>query len=218
VTGLQRRRARRARRGRLALGVAPDGICVKALSDRGALVSQAPRIRVHFPLQAGEFSTSRLRGVGFSPTAAHALSLNAVASGEYFGHRENLGAVFVAAAMVRAWGMAAGPAIGGWIYDMLRSVHLDVRPTPARSASAPSPSRSLFRRFPRRGPFLPPLRRPQHEQESPGNAFHPPHLRLRRRGESDRFHKQRSAPPRKAACLAPTGRLMHAALKIATRR
>ena len=44
------------------------------------------------------------------------MPLYAVLAREYFGQRI-LGGVFGAAAMVSSLGMAAGPAIGGWIFD-----------------------------------------------------------------------------------------------------
>ena len=54
------------------------------------------------------------------------MPLYAVLAREYFGQRI-LGAVFGAAAMVSSLGMALGPAIGGWIFDTLRPLYVDVR-------------------------------------------------------------------------------------------
>jgi MFS family permease len=101
--------------GRLALGVAADRLGVKRVLIAGLLVQALAAFAFMAPSRVGEFYfVAALFGFAYGGV----MPLYAVLAREYFGQRI-LGAVFGAAAMVSSLGMAAGPALGGWIFDTL---------------------------------------------------------------------------------------------------
>src|SRR4051812_31277790 len=99
--------------GRLALGVAADRLGVKRVLIAG-LVIQA--LAAFAFIQASQISEFYAVAATFGFAYGGVMPLYAVLAREYFGQRI-LGGVFGAAAMVSSLGMAAGPAIGGWIFD-----------------------------------------------------------------------------------------------------
>ena len=99
--------------GRLALGVAADKLGVKRVLIAGLVIQALAAFAFISASRLGEFYlVAALFGFAYGGV----MPLYAVLAREYFGQRI-LGAVFGAAAMVSSLGMAAGPAIGGWIYD-----------------------------------------------------------------------------------------------------
>ena len=130
--------------GRLALGVLADRLGVKRVLIAGLLIQAVAAGMFVFAARLGEFyAVAAVFGFAYGGV----MPLYAVLAREYFGQRI-LGAVFGAAAMVSSLGMALGPALGGWIYDTLRPLHVDVRrlgrDRPRRRRDRASP----FRRFP----------------------------------------------------------------------
>jgi MFS family permease len=99
--------------GRLALGVAADRLGVKRVLIAGLVIQALAAFAFISASRLGEFY---LVAAVFGFAYGGVMPLYAVLAREYFGQRI-LGAVFGAAAMVSSLGMAAGPAIGGWIYD-----------------------------------------------------------------------------------------------------
>jgi len=99
--------------GRLALGVAADRLGVKRVLIAGLLIQAVAAFLFILPSRLGEFYAV---AATFGFAYGGVMPLYAVLAREYFGQRI-LGAVFGAAAMVSSLGMAAGPAIGGWIFD-----------------------------------------------------------------------------------------------------
>ncbi len=99
--------------GRLALGVAADKLGVKRVLIAGLVIQALAAFAFISASRLGEFY---LVAAVFGFAYGGVMPLYAVLAREYFGQRI-LGAVFGAAAMVSSLGMAAGPAIGGWIYD-----------------------------------------------------------------------------------------------------
>ena len=99
--------------GRLLLGVLADRHGAKLVLI-GGLMLQA--------LAIGAFLVARSLGELYAVAAVFGLAyggvmpLYAVLAREYFGPRI-MGTVFGAATMVSCVGMAAGPAVGGWIFD-----------------------------------------------------------------------------------------------------
>ena len=99
--------------GRLALGIAADKLGVKRVLIAGLVIQALAAFAFISASRLGEFYlVAALFGFAYGGV----MPLYAVLAREYFGQRI-LGAVFGAAAMVSSLGMAAGPAIGGWIYD-----------------------------------------------------------------------------------------------------
>ena len=99
--------------GRLALGVAADRLGVKRVLIAGLVIQALAAFAFIAASRLGEFyAVAAVFGFAYGGV----MPLYAVLAREYFGQRI-LGAVFGAAAMVSSLGMAAGPAIGGWIYD-----------------------------------------------------------------------------------------------------
>ena len=99
--------------GRLALGVLADRLGVKRVLIAGLLIQALAAFLFIFTRQLGEFyAVAAMFGFAYGGV----MPLYAVLAREYFGQRI-LGAVFGAAAMVSSLGMAAGPAIGGWMFD-----------------------------------------------------------------------------------------------------
>jgi MFS family permease len=99
--------------GRLALGVLADRVGVKRVLIAGLMIQAVAAFMFIFASQLGEFYAV---AATFGFAYGGVMPLYAVLAREYFGQRI-LGAVFGAAAMVSSLGMAAGPAIGGWIFD-----------------------------------------------------------------------------------------------------
>jgi len=99
--------------GRLALGVLADRLGVKRVLIVGLLIQALAAGAFVFASRLGEFYAI---AATFGFAYGGVMPLYAVLAREYFGQRI-LGAVFGAAAMVSSLGMAAGPAIGGWIFD-----------------------------------------------------------------------------------------------------
>jgi MFS family permease len=99
--------------GRLALGVAADRLGVKRVLVAGLAIQAVAAFAFIFASQLGAFYAV---AATFGFAYGGVMPLYAVLAREYFGQRI-LGGVFGAAAMVSSLGMAAGPAIGGWIFD-----------------------------------------------------------------------------------------------------
>jgi len=103
--------------GRLLLGVLADRHGAKPVLI-GGLLLQA--------LSIGAFLQARSLGEFYAVAAVFGLAyggvmpLYAVLARDYFGPRI-MGTVFGAATMVSCIGMAAGPAVGGWIFDRFGS-------------------------------------------------------------------------------------------------
>ena len=100
--------------GRLAFGVAADRLGVKRVLIAGLLIQALAAGAFVFAMRLGDFYAV---AATFGFAYGGVMPLYAVLAREYFGQRI-LGAVFGAAAMVSSVGMALGPAIGGWIFDM----------------------------------------------------------------------------------------------------
>jgi MFS family permease len=103
--------------GRLLLGVLADRLGAKAVLI-GGLLLQALAIGAFVPAR----SLGELYAVGavFGLAYGGVMPLYAVLARDYFGPRV-MGTVFGAATMVSCFGMAAGPAVGGWILDRFGS-------------------------------------------------------------------------------------------------
>lgn len=103
--------------GRLALGIAADRYGAKIVLI-GGLLLQAMAIAAFLVARSlGElYATAALFGFAYGGV----MPLYAVLAREYFGPQV-MGTVFGAATMVSSLGMAAGPPIGGWIYDTFGS-------------------------------------------------------------------------------------------------
>jgi MFS family permease len=99
--------------GRLALGMLADRLGVKRVLIAGLLVQAFAAGAFVFASRLGEFYVV---AATFGFAYGGVMPLYAVLAREYFGQRI-LGAVFGAAAMVSSLGMAAGPLVGGWIFD-----------------------------------------------------------------------------------------------------
>jgi MFS family permease len=106
--------------GRLALGVAADRFGVKRVLIAGLLIQALAAYAFIGAARLGDFYVV---AAAFGFAYGGVMPLYAVLAREYFGQRI-LGAVFGAAAMVSSLGMAAGPAIGGWIFDTFGSYTL----------------------------------------------------------------------------------------------
>ncbi len=103
--------------GRLLLGVLADRHGAKPVLI-GGLLLQAVAIGAFLPASSlGEFyGVAAIFGLAYGGV----MPLYAVLARDYFGPRI-MGTVFGAATMVSCIGMAAGPAIGGWIFDRFGS-------------------------------------------------------------------------------------------------
>ena len=99
--------------GRLALGVLADRLGVKRVLIAGLVIQALAAGAFLFASRLGEFYAV---AATFGFAYGGVMPLYAVLAREYFGQKI-LGGVFGAAAMVSSLGMAAGPAIGGWIFD-----------------------------------------------------------------------------------------------------
>ncbi len=103
--------------GRLLLGVLADRHGAKPVLI-GGLLLQALAIGAFLPTRGlGEFyAVAAVFGLAYGGV----MPLYAVLVRDYFGPRI-MGTVFGAATMVSCLGMAAGPAVGGWIFDRFGS-------------------------------------------------------------------------------------------------
>ncbi|TDH59478.1 MFS transporter [Dankookia rubra] len=103
--------------GRLLLGVLADRHGAKPVLI-GGLLLQALAIGAFLPARGlGEFyAVAAVFGLAYGGV----MPLYAVLARDYFGPRI-MGTVFGAATMVSCLGMAAGPAVGGWIFDRFGS-------------------------------------------------------------------------------------------------
>jgi MFS family permease len=99
--------------GRLGLGLAADRFGVKRVLIAGLVIQALAAFAFISASRLGEFYAV---AATFGFAYGGVMPLYAVLAREYFGQRI-LGAVFGAAAMVSSLGMAAGPAVGGWIFD-----------------------------------------------------------------------------------------------------
>lgn len=103
--------------GRLLFGVLADRVGAKLVLT-GGLLLQALAIGAFLPArELGEFYAV---AAAFGLAYGGVMPLYAVLARDYFGPRI-MGTVFGAATMVSSLGMAAGPAIGGWIFDRFGS-------------------------------------------------------------------------------------------------
>lgn len=99
--------------GRVLLGVAADKLGVKPVLIAGLLV-QALAIGTYiYVRELKEFYSLALI---FGAAYGGVMPLYAVLAREYFG-QAIMGTVFGAVTMVSSIGMAAGPLVGGWLYD-----------------------------------------------------------------------------------------------------
>jgi MFS family permease len=103
--------------GRLLLGVLADRLGAKPVLI-GGLLLQALAIGAFVPARSlGElYAVAAVFGLAYGGV----MPLYAVLARDYFGPRV-MGTVFGAATMVSCLGMAAGPAVGGWILDRFGS-------------------------------------------------------------------------------------------------
>ena len=92
---------------------APTVLGVKRVLIAGLLIQAFAAGAFVFASRLGEFYVV---AATFGFAYGGVMPLYAVLAREYFGQRI-LGAVFGAAAMVSSLGMAAGPLVGGWIFD-----------------------------------------------------------------------------------------------------
>lgn len=103
--------------GRLLLGVLADRHGAKPVLI-GGLLLQALAIGAFLPTRSLEefYAVAAIFGLAYGGV----MPLYAVLVRDYFGPRI-MGTVFGAATMVSCLGMAAGPAVGGWIFDRFGS-------------------------------------------------------------------------------------------------
>jgi MFS family permease len=103
--------------GRLLLGVAADRLGVKPVLVTGLLV-QAFAIAAYLAVRRLE--EFYLVAVVFGAAYGGVMPLYAVLARDYFGQRI-MGTVFGAATMMSSIGMALGPVVGGWIFDVFHA-------------------------------------------------------------------------------------------------
>jgi MFS family permease len=99
--------------GRLLLGVAADRLGVKPVLIGGLLI-QALAISGY--MLASRLNEFYLLSVFFGAAYGGVMPLYAVLARDYFDQRL-MGSVFGAATMLSSIGMAAGPVVGGWVFD-----------------------------------------------------------------------------------------------------
>ncbi|TIX87844.1 MFS transporter [Rhizobium sp. P44RR-XXIV] len=99
--------------GRLLYGTLADRLGVKPVLIAGLLV-QAAALATY--LLVSELDQFYALAVVFGSAYGGVMPLYAVLAREYFGPRV-IGTVFGAVSMLSSIGMAAGPLIGGWIFD-----------------------------------------------------------------------------------------------------
>ena len=99
--------------GRLIFGLAGDRFGPKRALVTGLVIQAIAAGAYYFTRQLGEFYAV---AIVFGMTYAGVMPLYAVLAREYFPMRI-MGTVFGAATMVSSFGMALGPAMGGWVFD-----------------------------------------------------------------------------------------------------
>ncbi len=99
--------------GRLIFGLAGGRFGPKRALGSGLVIQAMAAGAYFFTRQLGEFYAV---AVVFGATYAGVMPLYAVIAREYFPMRI-MGTVFGAATMVSSFGMALGPAAGGWVFD-----------------------------------------------------------------------------------------------------
>jgi MFS family permease len=99
--------------GRLLYGTLADRLGVKPVLVAGLLVQAAALATYLLVSELGQFYAL---AVIFGSAYGGVMPLYAVLAREYFGQRV-IGTVFGTASMLSSIGMAAGPLIGGWIFD-----------------------------------------------------------------------------------------------------
>ncbi len=100
--------------GRLLFGVAGDKFGARQALVVGLMIQAIMAGAYYFTRQLGEFyAVAAIFGLAYGGV----MPLYAVIAREYFPMRI-MGTVFGAATMVSALGMALGPAVGGWIFDV----------------------------------------------------------------------------------------------------
>ncbi len=99
--------------GRLLFGLAGDRFGPKRALVTGLLIQAIAAGAYYFTRQLGEFYAV---AIVFGTTYAGVMPLYAVIARGYFPMRI-MGTVFGAATMISAFGMALGPAMGGWVFD-----------------------------------------------------------------------------------------------------
>jgi MFS family permease len=99
--------------GRLIFGLAGDRFGPKRALVTGLIIQAIAAGAYYFTRQLGEFYAV---AIVFGMTYAGVMPLYAVLAREYFPMRI-MGTVFGAATMVSSFGMALGPAAGGWVFD-----------------------------------------------------------------------------------------------------
>jgi MFS family permease len=101
--------------GRLLLGLLADRLGAKRVLIAGLLVQAVAIFGYVFVSQLRDFYALALV---FGTAYGGVMPLYAVLARDYFGPRI-MGTVLGAATMVSSLGMAAGPLVGGWVYDSL---------------------------------------------------------------------------------------------------
>jgi MFS family permease len=99
--------------GRVLLGVLADRLGVKPVLIAGLIVQALAISAYIYVRQLGEFYAL---AVVFGMAYGGVMPLYAVLAREYFG-QQIMGTVFGAVTMVSSIGMAAGPLVGGWLFD-----------------------------------------------------------------------------------------------------
>lgn len=99
--------------GRVVLGILADRLGVKRVLIAGLVIQAFAAAAFLSAVRLQEFyGVAAVFGFAYGGV----MPLYAVLAREYFG-QQIMGAVFGAATMVSALGMALGPAVGGWIFD-----------------------------------------------------------------------------------------------------
>src|SRR5262245_12048247 len=99
--------------GRLLLGVAADRLGVKPVLIGGLLVQS---LAISGYLLASQLNEFYLLSVIFGTAYGGVMPLYAVLARDYFDQRI-MGSILGAATMLSSIGMAAGPVVGGWVFD-----------------------------------------------------------------------------------------------------
>jgi MFS family permease len=103
--------------GRVLLGILADRLGAKPVLVAGLMIQALAAGSYLFVTHLDEFYSV---AVVFGLAYGGVMPLYAVLAREYFGPRI-MGTVFGAATMVSSFGMALGPAVGGWIFDTFNS-------------------------------------------------------------------------------------------------
>jgi len=99
--------------GRLLLGVAADRLGVKPVLIGGLLVQS---LAISGYLLASQLNEFYLLSIIFGTAYGGVMPLYAVLARDYFDQRI-MGSILGAATMLSSIGMAAGPVVGGWVFD-----------------------------------------------------------------------------------------------------